>query len=214
MSRAVGLHARAGSTIRPPCSPRFGIRSDIHMPFCPTCLNSGTAGISRAVSSNRSVGRVHLERNLVAGLALQTRLEIEQVHLRGAALHPEQDHALRFRREVRLFRRERIFASPALAACSRRHCRRAPPSRSRRRCERRNPRRLLGSGSRDGTYRYLLYRNSLEAKIAWQYRAQASSRSGLGHGSASFDSPASKSGQELAGLLNVAFSRAGDSAQP
>ena len=91
-------------------------------------------------------------------VALQEfRLEIEQVHLRRTALHPEQDYALGLGREMRLLWRQRILRSHC------RHCHTAETAAD-------GPEEASAAGGNridwmdhDG---YLLYRNSLEAKMA------------------------------------------------
>src|SRR4051794_12644408 len=47
---------------------------------------------------------VHFEGYRITGFRSQPGLEIEQVHLRRSTLHPQQNHPLRLRSEVRCFR--------------------------------------------------------------------------------------------------------------
>ena len=76
------------------------------------------------------VAGAQFERDLVAGLAFQARLVVEQIHLRGPTLHPKQDDALRLRREMRCLGTQRILPHVrcGLLRSHRSHCDRAEAS--------------------------------------------------------------------------------------
>src|SRR5690349_6022621 len=108
---------------------------------------------------------VQLEWDLLARFALKSRLVVEQIHLRWTTLHPKQDDALGFRFEMRRLGAERILCSRHHGLFRRHGCHSHGTEATTDRSQKTTPRsrKWLHRMEHD---RYLLYRNSLETRIA------------------------------------------------
>ena len=92
------------------CFAISGKSSDAHSPLWPCCAKSQSGFITRfcgllpVFASAAQIGEIH-HLPVVLG---EPRLVVEGVDVAHAALHEEEDDALRPRREMRRLRRERI----------------------------------------------------------------------------------------------------------